>query len=335
EGERDVGGGVEWSGVLCRAGGAGGALRVVVLESAPRHDFARRSEYVQRYVRHENPWETSPRELDRYSVSGHVPYQLRDKRARGVGGSTLHWEGYALRLHSEDFRLRSLYRIADDWPISYDDLEPYYTVAERSLGVAGAADEASTPRSAPFPMPPFPFSHSDALFARTCESLGIAFHHLPQARNSVAYGGRSQCRACATCAVCPTGAKASVDLTHVPGAETTGNAQVITEATVLRLVLDRSGEVSEAVYAHGDRKERRLTARVFVLATGAVENARLLLLSKSSDSPRWLASRSGLVGKFFMSPPAIDVTGRASRKVYPYRIGFSTAMSRQFAIGRD
>ena len=227
------------------AGAAGGILalelarrgiRVVLLESGPRHEFARRGEYVRRYLRHEDPWQTSPRELDRYTVSGPVPYQLAEKRARGVGGSTLHWEGYALRLGEEDFRLRSLYGIADDWPISYADLEPYYALAESALGVAGDASESMAPRSSPFPLPPFPFSHSDGRFARVCETLGIVLQHLPQARNSQAYGGRSPCRACATCAVCPTGAKASVDLTHVPEAEATGNARVLTEATVFRLV---------------------------------------------------------------------------------------------------
>src|SRR5436309_7453519 len=196
------------------AGAAGGILafelarrgiRVVVLESGPRHDFARRPEYVQRYVRHENPWQTSPRELDRYTVSGQVPYQLLDKRARGVGGSTLHWEGYALRLHGEDFRLRSLHGIGEDWPISYQDLERYYGDAERMLGVAGVPDEPeASPRSTPYPLPAFAFSYSDGLFARACQTLGIAFHHLSQARNSLAYDGRAQCRACGTCQVCPT-----------------------------------------------------------------------------------------------------------------------------------
>ena len=139
------------------------------------------------------------------------------RRARGVGGSTLHWEGYTFRLHADDFRLRSLYGIADDWPISYPDLEPYYGRAEQALGVAGAADDPwASPRSTPFPLPAFPFSYSDGLFAPACRSLGIALHSLPQARNSVAYGGRPQCQACSTCHVCPTGAKASIDLTHIP-----------------------------------------------------------------------------------------------------------------------
>ncbi len=91
------------------AGAAGGILalelarrgiRVAVLESGPRHDFARRPEYVRRYIRGESPWATPLPGLDRHTVGGPVPYHLAGKRARGVGGSTLHWEGYTLRLHA-------------------------------------------------------------------------------------------------------------------------------------------------------------------------------------------------------------------------------------------
>lgn len=327
------------------AGAAGGimalelarrGIRVVVLESGPRHDFSRRGEYVRRYLRRENPWRSSLPNLDRHTIAGTTPYLLEWRRARGVGGSTLHWEGYTLRFHANDFRLRTVYGIADDWPISYHDLEPYYGRAETTLGVAGAADDPwASPRSTPFPLPPFPFSYSDSLFARACGPLGIAFHHLPQARNSVAYGGRPQCRACGTCHVCPTGAKASVDLTQVPEAEATGHARVLSEATVLRLEVDRSFQVNAAVYARPDKVEQRVTARVFVVAAGAVETARLLLLSASRQLPDGLANRSGQVGKCFMSHPSIEVTGRARAKVHPYRIGFSTAMSRQFAVERD
>ena len=327
------------------AGAAGGIMalelarrgvEVAVLESGPRHDFRQRRDYVRRYLNHENPWRTSVTGLDRYSGSGAATNFLGGKQVRGVGGGTLHWEGYALRLHADDFRMRSLYGIADDWPISYMDLERWYARAERALGVAGTADDPwASPRSTPFPLPAFPFSYSDGLFARTCRSLGIALHSMPQARNSVAYGGRSQCRACGTCHVCPTGAKASTDLTHVPEAEATGKARVLTDATVLSLDVDHSGQVSAAVYARSDKVEHRVTARVFVVAAGAVETVRLLLLSSSREFPEGLANRSGLVGKFFMSHPSVDVTARASDKVYPYRIGFSTAMSRQFAIARD
>jgi glucose dehydrogenase len=336
---------VDFEVCIIGAGAAGGimalelALRgvsVVVLESGPRHDFQQRGEYVRRFLKHENPWETPLPELDRYTGSGTISSFLGGRRVRGIGGSTLHWEGYAFRFHSDDFLLRSRYGIADDWPISYQELEPYYARAEEALGVAGTNDDPfASPRSTPFTLPPFPFSYSDSLFARACRPLGIALHSLPQARNSVAYGGRSQCRACATCQVCPTGAKASIDLTHIPAAEATGNARVLTDATVLRLEVNRAGEVSAAVYARPDKVEQRLTAQIFVVAGGGVENARLLLLSPSPAFPDGLANRSRLVGRFFMSHPSVDVTGRASEKAYPYRIGFSTAMSRQFSIERN
>ena len=327
------------------AGAAGGIIaaelarlgvEVVVLESGPRHEMAKRPEYTRRFLRGENPWRTPIPELDRYTNAGPVPYELEWRRARGVGGSTLFWEGYALRLHADDFRLRTLHGIGDDWPISYQDLEPYYGRAERALGVAGEADDPwASARSTGFPLPAFPWSFSDGFFARAGEKLGIALQHLPQARNSVAYGGRSPCRACGTCHVCPIGAKASVDLTHFPEAEATGRVRVIANATVLRIELDRPDLASRVVYASHDRRQHSVAARLFVLAAGAVENARLLLLSVSTAHPRGLANSSGLVGKGFTSHPTIDVTGRVAKPVYPYRTGFSTAMARQFAVGRE
>src|SRR5574342_979901 len=95
------------------AGAAGGIMAlelarrgvdVVVLESGPRHDFTRRGEYVRRYLRRENPWATPLTALDRYTASGTNRRVLDGKRVRGVGGSTLHWEGYAFRFHADDFR---------------------------------------------------------------------------------------------------------------------------------------------------------------------------------------------------------------------------------------
>jgi choline dehydrogenase-like flavoprotein len=327
------------------AGAAGGILaaelakrgiKVVVLESGPRHDFSTRPQYTRRAIRRQDPWRTPVAEIDRHTTAGGFRFNLDYRRVRGVGGSTLHWEGYTLRFHADDFRLRSLYGIADDWPISYEDLEPYYARAERALGVAGAADDPwGSPRSTPYPLPPFPFSYADGLFARACRALGITLHHMPQARNSIAYGDRSPCLACGVCYACPTGAKASVDLTHIPQAEASGNAQVLADTTALRLEAAAPGHVTGVVYAGHDRRERRLSAPIVVLAANGVETARLLLLSASEHSPAGLANSSGLVGKYFMSHPEIDVVGRVKFKIHPHRVGFSTAITRQFAVPRE
>ncbi len=307
-------------------------IPVTVLEAGPRYPLATREQQARRALRGEHPWPTPLAALDRYTTGGSIAYPLPAKRARGVGGSSLYWEGHAIRMHASDFRMRALHAIAEDWPVDYEAIEPYYGRAERALGVAGQADDPwASPRSAPFPLPPFPFSYADALVARACKDVGIRLHHLPQARNSVPYGGRDQCRACGTCAACPIGAKASADLTHLGAAETTGLVRVMPDTSVLRLDA-AGGRVREVVYAGHDRHERRLRPRIVVLAAGAVENVRILLVSASSEAPGGLANRSGALGRYFMCHPAVDVIGRIPERTFPYRIGFSTAMTRQFAV---
>jgi len=311
-------------------------IHVVILESGQRHPLAERPDYAKRFLRGENPWQSAVPGIDAHTTAGRVRYSLDWMRARGVGGSSLHWEGYTLRLHPDDFQLRRVHGIADDWPLTYEKLEPYYASAERALGVAGVADDPwAAPRSSAFPLPPFPFSYSDALFLQACSRLGIALQHLPQARNSIAYAGRSQCRACGTCHVCPTGAKASVDLTHAPQLEASPTVQILAETTALRLQVDPSGRVGSVLYVGPDRAQHELKSRIFVLAAGGVETPRLLLLSSSPSHPHGLANRSGCVGRYFMSHPSLDVSGRLDAKTYPYRIGFSTAMCRQFAVEGD
>ncbi len=269
-------------------------IRVVVLESGPRHDFARRGEAVRRYLRRENPWPTSPRELDRYTVGGPVTYQLEGRRARGVGGSTLHWEGYALRLHARDFRLR--YALRDRGRLA--DLVPGPGALLRR-GRAHARRgrrrrRARGPRRAARPSrcPPSPSATPTVCLRRPAATLGHrASITCPRRATRWPTAGVRSAGPAGPAHVCPTGAKASIDLTQIPQAEATGNARVVPEATVLRLEVDAPGRSSAAVYAGPDKVERRLTARVFVLAAGAVENGaapapvRLARLSRRPGQP--------------------------------------------------
>jgi choline dehydrogenase-like flavoprotein len=307
---------------------------VVVLEAGPRFDRQRRSERMERSIRpaHDplSVWEMGG-ERDAYASTGEAPYPLNRTRVKGVGGSTLHWQGMVMRLHRKDFEMASRYGLAADWPLSYADLRPYYAAAERALGVAGAADNPfAPPREEPYPLPAFPPSHSDALFAGACEELGITTHSVPSARNSERYDGESACVGYGTCQpACPSGAK--YDATrHVRAAEA-ARARVIDRAPVIELVHDDAGErVTHATYAAPGGERRRQSARQFVLAAGGVETPRLLLASASPAYPDGLANASGLVGKYFHDHLFAGVGGRLDRSTRQNHVGFNTSESHQF-----
>lgn len=307
---------------------------VVVLDAGPRFSFEER---IRRMERHQRPaydwndvWDMGG-DRDAYASTGDVEYPLNRTRVKGVGGTTLHWIGYTPRLHEKDFEMDSRYGLGDDWPLTYEDVRPYYAEAEREMGVAGARDNPfAPPRDEGFPMEAFPPSHSDSMFAAACEKLEIATHSVPQARNSESYDDRSQCVGYGTChPVCPSGAKYSADV-HIRKAEDAG-ARVLDRVPVQRLEHDDSGEhVEAAVYATPDGEEHRQEARHFVVASGAVETPRLLLLSQSEQYPDGLANSSGAVGRYFMDHLLHIVTGLVPEETRQHQVGFSTSVTHQF-----
>jgi len=328
------------------AGPAGGIVadrlaaagrEVVILEAGPRFEPADRLARQERAIRpyYDRPavWDGDP-ERDAYSSTGERFYPLNHARARGVGGSTLHWQGMVMRLHEADFDSRSVRGVGVDWPIDYDDLRPYYAAAERELGVAGAQDNPfAPPREEPHPMPAFPPSYSDSLFAEACDDLEIAMHSVPNARNSEGYDGRSACVGYGTCQpVCPSGAKYDATV-HVERAERRGTT-VIDRAPVQRLE-HTADEITAAVYATPDGEEHRQEADAFVIACGGVETPRLLLLSESSRYPDGLANSSGLVGKFFMDHLFAGTGGVLDEPTRQNHVGFLTSESHQFYDDAD
>jgi len=307
---------------------------VVVLEAGPRFDPDFRLERMERSVRpahgHLSVWEMGG-ERDEYTSAGERFYPLNSARVKGVGGSTLHWQGMVMRLHESDFERRTRDGVGADWPLDYEDLRPHYAAAERALGVAGADDNPfAPPREEPYPLPAFPPSYSDSLFAEACERLGIATHSVPNARNSEPHDGRSECVGYGTCQpVCPSGAKYSADHT-VAAAESEG-ARVLDRAPVQRLETQAVGDrVSTAVYATPDGTEHRQRARQFVLAAGGVETPRILLLSASEDHPDGLANSSGAVGRYFMDHLFAGVGGTLEEPTRQNHVGFITSESHQF-----
>ena len=318
---------------------------VVVLEAGPRFDFEDRPEQMEQAIRpaHDDlsVWEMGG-ERDAFSNAGEQFYPLNITRVKGVGGSTLHWQGMVMRLHESDFG-GTLPNDDAAWPIDYETLRPYYAEAESAFGVAGASDNPfAPPRESPHPMPAFEPSYSDSLFAQACEELGITTHSVPNARNSEGYDDRSPCVGYGTCQpVCPSGAKYSAD-NHVAKAEQAG-ARVIDRAPVQHLETggENGGRIDAAVYATPDGEEHRQEARHFVLAAGGIEIPRLLLLSRSSDHPDGLANSSGAVGRYFMEHLFAGAGGTLDQRTRQNHVGFITSESHQFyddpgqAVGRD
>jgi choline dehydrogenase-like flavoprotein len=322
------------------AGPAGGLVAaelaadhdVVVLEAGPRFHEDGRERRMERSIRPafgpDDIWEMGgPR--DAYTADGR-DYPLNAARVKGVGGSTLHWQGMVMRLQEADFASRSREGVGADWPIDYADLRPYYARAESELGVAGADDNPfAPPRETPHPMPAFPPSYSDSVFAEACEALGIATHSVPNARNSEPYDDAAACVGYGTCQpVCPSGAKYTAER-HVDRAAAAG-ARVVPEAPVQRLEHDDSGDRVTAAVHRRDGETHRQEARAFVLACGGVETPRLLLLSRSDAHPDGLANASGAVGRYFMDHCFAGMGGRYDGPTRQHHVGFNTTESHRF-----
>ncbi len=223
-----------------------------------------------------------------------------------VGGGTVHWQGWLPRFTPNDFRMRTVAgdlpgASLADWPITYDELEPYYQKVEWAFGVSGqaGANRFEGPRSGAYPCPPMPMSRYAQKFHEGCAALGWNAFPTPQAALSRPFNGR---KATVVSAFAqqhgdPTGTRSSALNVFVPDAVATGNYELRPESYVRELVLDGAGKIRAAVYEDADGTVFEQEADLFILACGAVETARLLLLSRSGRFPNGLANGSDLVGR--------------------------------------
>jgi choline dehydrogenase-like flavoprotein len=223
-----------------------------------------------------------------------------------VGGGTVHWQGWLPRFTEEDFRIRTV--VGDvpgaslaDWPISYTDLEPYYAQVEWAFGVSGqaGANVFEGPRSRGYPCPPLPVSRYAEKFHLGCRSLGWNSFPTPQAALSRPFNGRpaTVISAFAQQHGDPTGTRSSALNVFIPDALKTGRYDLRPESYVREISVDERGRARGAVYEDADGDVVEQEADVIILACGAVESARLLLLSRSGRFPNGLANGTDLVGR--------------------------------------
>jgi len=223
-----------------------------------------------------------------------------------VGGGTVHWQGWLPRFTPNDFRLRSIAGEVPgttlvDWPITYDDLEPYYTQVEWAFGVSGqgGSNAFEGPRSRDYPCPPIPRTRYANKFAEGCAALGYNSFPTPMAALSQPYNGRPATiqSAFAQQHGDPTGTRSSALSVWVPDALQTGRYDLRPDCYVHEITVDEHGRAKSAVYQDADGAFLEQEADVIIVACGAIETARLLLLSRSGRFPHGLANGSDLVGR--------------------------------------
>ncbi|MEJ2089354.1 MAG: GMC family oxidoreductase [Gammaproteobacteria bacterium] len=226
----------------------------------------------------------------------------------GVGGSTILYGAHFPRLHPSDFKVKTLDGVADDWPIDYDTLEPYFTQNDRVMGVSGLAGDPMYPAKQP-PLPPLPMGLVGETVARGYNELGWHWWPSDSAIISPPYEGRDKCLNLGPCmSGCAQGGKSSTDITYWPDAIRRG-VELRTRCRVREITLNEQGFADGVIYFDADGEERRQRAEVVVMACNGVGTPRILLNSTSDRFPNGLANTSGLVGKNLMFHPVGFVQG--------------------------
>lgn len=222
-----------------------------------------------------------------------------------VGGTTIHWEGHFPRFHPSDFKVNSLDGVADDWPISYKDLETYYDLNDSMIGVSGLAGDPANPPRSPRQTPPLPLGKMGNALVNGFEKLGWHWWVSDQAIISKSYNNRPGCMLHGKCMFgCPIAAKASTDRTYWPLSIEKG-AILKPWCRVKEITVNKKGEADGALYFDKDNTLQEIKAKVVVVCCNGIGTPRLLLNSKSALFPDGLANSNGVVGRNFMTHPAI------------------------------
>ncbi len=267
------------------------------------------------------------------------------------GGTTWHWLGTSLRLVPSDLQMYSKYGVfgkAADWPIDYNELSQLYGKAESEIGVsASVAQQApledaiglTFPHGYEYPLNPIPLSMVDQAFSSQLgglmlENKPVFATPTPAGRNSQPYQNRSQCMGNTSCIpICPIQAKYDATVT-LNKALNTGNVQIIYQAVACKVLADSAGRISGIEYITWDKEtnptpspRKVVRGAMYVLAAHAIENAKLLLMSRSDQLPNGVANSSDQVGRNLMDHVlylswALMPQGRS---VYPYRGPLSTS----------
>jgi choline dehydrogenase-like flavoprotein len=287
-------------------------MKVVVLEQGDWPDYSKaRADHADYELTAGRSWSGNP---NRRQAAADYPISDEDSDIsavlyNAVGGSSVLFAAHWQRNMPSDFRVRTLDGVADDWPLTYEELQPYYEQVEEDFGISGLAGDTAFPPGKGPPLPPAPLGPMGRRVAKAHNELGWHWWPAPNAIATRPYRTLRECTQRATCMWgCVQGAKGSVDRTHWPLNVSLG-VQLVTGARVRRLEVNGRGLVTGAVYVDRSGVEHFQKADVTILAASGIGTPRLLLLSANSQFPCGLANSSGLVGRRLMMHPFGVVVG--------------------------
>jgi len=231
-------------------------------------------------------------------------------RSRIEGGRTNHYGRISLRMSAADMKARSRDGLGDDWPISYEELSPYYDKVEEFIGVFGTKENLAAAPDGVFLPPPKPRC-TETLVKKACDHLNITCIPSRMAILTKPVNGRAPCHYCAQCGRgCISASNFSSSQVMIPPAQATGRFTLIPNAMAREIVVNKDGKAQAVSYIDKTtRQEKRVQAKAFVVAASACETARLLLNSRSTLFPDGLANSSGVVGRYLTDSVGTSVTG--------------------------
>ncbi len=316
-----------YDAVVVGSGAAGGmaatelclkGLEVLMLERGPEYNLA--TDFYHHKKRYEFPFrgEIRPSERAMYNYTANAwnkkqfvnelenPYTGKKfawVRAQAVGGNTLHWGLVSLRFSPRDFKAASYDGAGEDWPLAYEDVEPYYSRVEEMIGICGHADHLPNNPDSHF-LPPVPFTCAEELFKSGVEHANSEWHVIHGRSATVTvpnFRGRAPCHYCGHCGrVCNVGASFSSAAVLLPIARQTGRLTLRTNAIAWKVLTDKEGRAQSVLFV--DRLTRQLEevyGKVIVMGAGTLDTTRILLNSKNEDHPNGLGNSSGVLGKYF------------------------------------
>lgn len=315
---------------------------ILILEAGPEIIAKDRRFWWDYVTRGERPYTFTYDQEWEADNTGNTSFLTAGVRVKAYGGSTMHWGGWCLRFKPEDFNMKTNTGIGADWPIDYDDLEPYYETAETYLSVCGDHEEGWIPGAPPYPVPPFLWSAPDGMMLKAWEKLDVQYQDGDEIGPKVKVKSGKMpiaryrtCMTTGTCKYCPLGGRfnAQYVLDDLKNDSRYTNLEIRINSPVHRVNARSKSHIESVTYIENTTgKEYTVYGDTIILASGSYNVPKLLRASTSEYWKDGIGNDHDLVGRYIVSHSLLEVTGKAPQNTNGWfqEYDFPTLMSRSY-----